>query len=72
MEEYKKVQEVIYDGTIESYNEFIDKLFSDSANYHINFLDNNLNSTYKFTGIFRVYPDGIIYRPGDAYIYDID
>lgn len=71
-EKLKKVQIFIYDGTIESYNLMIERLYYDREKFYVGNVDENYNSTNKWTGIFIVFPSGIIYKPGDSYVIEVD
>ncbi len=85
LEKLQKVQFIEFDGTIECYNEIVNKCFP-CPPYLIIFLDLNYNQTNKFTGIFQVHADAIcvskvkinsrfiggIFKKGDHIIYDTE
>ena len=70
--EIKRVQMYIYDGTIESYNLMIERLYSDREKFYVGNIDNHYHSTNKWTGMFIVYPTGMAYKHWDSYVVDID
>lgn len=67
----KRVKVMEYTGTIESYNDLVERLWDkDQMHHHIWFIDENGDMTPKFTGVVCCAITGVRYRPGDVYSND--
>lgn len=66
----QRVGMIKFDGTIESYNEIVEKCFP-CPEYFIIFIDENYNQTNMFTGKFLVDPTGIMYQKDNYVQYEI-
>jgi hypothetical protein len=75
----KRVRQVEYTGTIESYNEMVDKCGLSRDNFQIDNMDPKDGLTNKWTGHVHIlqfegerHSLGNVYlKPGDYYHYDI-